>query len=210
MSARRPASGHRSPGMLTGARHLAEHAHALLALSVQVETVEAWGERLAAALLAGGRLLTAGNGGSAAEAEHLAAELVGRYRRERVPLSALALSSDSASLTAIANDYGWREALARQVRAHARRGDVLIALSTSGESANVLEAVRAARAVGLRTWGLTGAAPNPLHRLCDEALAFPGPTAVVQEMHLVAIHLLCEAVEAFMAAESRRPLTEAG
>ena len=207
----RPGTGRRArPGMLGGARHLAEHAHALLALTGQVETIEAWGARLAAVLLDGGRLLTVGNGGSAAEAQHLASELVGRYRRERAPLSAIALTAESASLTAIANDYGWPEALARQVRAHGRRGDVLVALSTSGESANVLEAVRAARAIGVRTLGLTGVAPNALHRLCDEALAFPGPTAVVQEMHLITIHLLCETVDAIATAASRRALTEAG
>jgi D-sedoheptulose 7-phosphate isomerase len=210
VSDRRGASERRPLGMLGGARHLAEHAHALLALSGQVDTVEALGGELAAALLGGGRLLVVGNGGSAAEAEHLAGELVGRYRRDRVPLSAIALTSDSCSLTAIANDYGWAEAMARQVRAHGRRGDVLIAMSTSGESTNVLEAVRTARAIGMRTWGLTGAAPNPLQRLCHEALAFPGPTAVVQEMQLVTIHLVCEAVDAIAAAESRRSLTEAG
>jgi D-sedoheptulose 7-phosphate isomerase len=193
-----------------GARHLAAHAQALLALAGEVERVEAWGARLAAALLAGGRLLAAGNGGSAAEAQHLAAELVGRYRRARAPLSAIALTPDTCSLTALANDFGWTQALARQVQAHGRQGDVLIVLSTSGESANVLEAVRSARQIGVRTWGLTGSAPNPLHRLCDEALAFSGPAAVVQELHLVAIHLLCDAVDAIAASASRRPLTEAG
>lgn len=193
-----------------GSRHLAAHAQALLRLSHELGTIEAWGVELGGVLLRGGRLLTAGNGGSAAEAEHLAAELVGRYRLPRVPLSALALTSDSSSLSAIANDFGWHQGLARQVRAHGRRGDVLIALSTSGESANVLEAVRAAREAGMRTWGMTGAAPNPLHSACEHALAFPGPTAVVQEVHLVAIHLLCEAVDAVAAAEAGRPLPEAG
>ncbi|HXM57668.1 MAG TPA: SIS domain-containing protein [Candidatus Dormibacteraeota bacterium] len=191
-------------------RHLAEHARGLLALAGQTDRVESWGARLAAALLGGARLLTAGNGGSAAEAQHLVTELVGRYRQERAPLSAIALTTDSSSLTAIANDYGWSEALARQVHAHGRRGDVLIALSTSGESANVLAAVRAAKTIGVRTWALTGAAPNPLYRLCDEALAFPGSTPVVQEMHLVVIHLLCDAVDAIAAADVGRHLPEAG
>ena len=164
-------------------------------------------------LLAGGRLLAAGNGGSAAEAQHLAAELVGRYRRPRRPLSAIALTPDACSLTAIANDFGWTEAMARQVVAHGRPGDVLIALSTSGASANVLEAVRAARDVGVRTWALTGAAPNPLASLSDEVLAVAGPTAVVQEMHLVAVHLLCDAVDAIVARRGAGPprrLEEAG
>jgi D-sedoheptulose 7-phosphate isomerase len=198
------------PTALGGARHLAEHARAMLALASQVDRVQDWGLRLGAALLDGRRLLTAGNGGSAAEAQHLAAELVGRYRKSRAPLSAIALTPDACTLTAIANDYGWADALARQVEAHGRRGDVLIALSTSGESANVLAAVRTARQLGLRTWGLTGAAPNPLQALCDEALALSGPTAVVQEMHLVVIHLLCAAVDAVATADVERPLPEAG
>src|SRR5207237_7699377 len=110
----------------------------------------------------------------------------------------------SGGPTAIASGVGCREGLARQARAHGPRGDVLIALSTSGESDNVLEAVRAGRECGLRTWALTGAAPNRLHRLSDEALAVPGPTPVVQEVHLVAIHLLCEAVDAVAAATATR------
>jgi D-sedoheptulose 7-phosphate isomerase len=193
--------------------HLAAHASALQELSRQAGRLEDWGERLAEVLLAGGRLLTAGNGGSAAEAQHLAAELVGRYRRPRQPLSAVALTADGCSLTALANDFAWEEGLARQVLAHGRPGDVLVALSTSGASANVLEAVRAASEVGMRSWALTGPAPNPLHELCDEALAFPGTTAVVQEMHLVAVHLLCDTVDAVAAARGTRltqRLSEAG
>lgn len=175
--------------------HLNAHLRGLRELTRAVERLDSWGERLAATLLAGGRLLTAGNGGSAAEAEHLAAELVGRYRRSRRPLSAIALTADGRSLSAIANDFGWSQCMARQVLAHGREGDVLIALSTSGESANVLEAVRAASQAGMATWALSGPAPNPLHGLCDEALAFPGSTPAVQEMHLLAIHLLCEVVD---------------
>jgi D-sedoheptulose 7-phosphate isomerase len=193
--------------------HLAAHARGLLALSQQAATLERWGERLADVLLAGGRLLAAGNGGSAAEAQHLTAELVGRYRRRRRPLSAIALGADVSSLTAIANDFGWAEVMARQVAAHGRPGDVLLALSTSGASANVLEAVRAARAGGVRTWALTGPAPNPLHALCDDAVAFPGPAAVVQEMHLVAVHLICDVVDAIVAGsggELPQHLPEAG
>jgi D-sedoheptulose 7-phosphate isomerase len=194
--------------------HLAAHARGLLALSQQAARLERWGERLAEVLVGGGRLLAAGNGGSAAEAQHLAAELVGRYRRPcRRPLSAIALGADLSSLTAIANDFGWAEGMARQVVAHGRPGDVLLALSTSGASANVLEAVRAARAGGVRTWALTGPAPNRLHALCDDAVAFPGPAAVVQEMHLVAVHLICDVVDAIVAGSGRelsRRLPEAG
>ncbi len=193
--------------------HLAAHAQAVRELSRRSATLDGWGGRLAEVLLGGGRLLAAGNGGSAAEAQHLATELVGRYRVSRQPLSAIALTSDTCSLTAIANDFGWRLGLARQVLAHGRPGDVLIALSTSGASANVLEAVEAGREVGMATWALTGPAPNPLERLSDEALAFPGPTAVVQEVHLVAIHLLCEAVDAAVTGAGRpqaRRLLEVG
>jgi D-sedoheptulose 7-phosphate isomerase len=191
--------------------HLAEHVQAVLALSLELERLHAWGATLASVLLGGGRLLTAGNGGSAAEAQHLATELVGRYRRpDRPPLSAIALTADGSGLSAIANDYGWTEAMARQVQAHGRAGDVLIALSTSGESANVLAAVAAAREAGLRTWGLTGPAPNELHRLCEEAVAVPAQVPVVQEVHLVAIHLLCEIVDTIAAGAAGQPLCEAG
>jgi D-sedoheptulose 7-phosphate isomerase len=206
---RRPLSLRSAP---VAREHLADHVSAVMALALELERLDTWGRRLAEVLLGGGRLLTAGNGGSAAEAQHLAAELVGRYRRPgRPPLSAIALTMDTCSLTAISNDFGWNNGLARQVQAHGRPGDVLIALSTSGRSANVLAAVHAAREAGLTTWGLTGPAPNQLHRLCDEAVAVPGPGPVVQEVHLVAIHLLCEAVDAIAAgAAPKRPLSEAG
>jgi type III pantothenate kinase len=127
-----------------------------------------------------------------AEAQHLTAELAGRYVTDRQPLSAICLHGDTSALTAIANDFGWEEAFARQVRAHGRPGDVLVALSTSGRSPNVLAAVRAARECGLRTWALTGPGPNALADLADDALALPGTsTATVQELHLVAVHVLC-------------------
>jgi D-sedoheptulose 7-phosphate isomerase len=190
--------------------HLVTHLDGLLTLDRSLDRVERWGERLAAVLLGGGRLLACGNGGSAAEAQHLVAELVGRFGTERPALSALALSSDSCSLSAIANDYGWCQGLARQVRAHGRPGDVLLALSTSGASENVLEAVRAAHERRMRVWGLTGSPPNPLQRLCDEAVAVSGPTAVVQELHLVVIHLLCTVVDAAVTRCADAALPEAG
>src|SRR4051812_26007107 len=165
---------------------------------------EEWGTRLGRRLRAGGRLLAVGNGGSAAEAQHLTAELVGRFESDRGPLSAICLHGDASSLTAIANDFGIEEAFARQVRAHGRPGDVLIALSTSGRSPNVLAAARAAHECGLTVWGLTGAAPNPLADLCDEVVAFGAErTSTVQELHLVAIHVLCGAVDAVLAAPER-------
>ena len=161
------------------------------------ETAPRWGTELLRVLSGGGRLLAAGNGGSAAQAQHLTAELVGRYREDRAPFSALALHADTSSTTAIANDYGADEVFARQVRAHGRSGDVLMPLSTSGASANLLAAARAARRSGLRVWALTGPSPNPLAAAADEALCVPGgTTATIQELHLVAVHLLCTAFDA--------------
>ncbi len=147
-------------------------------------------------LLGGGRLLVAGNGGSAAQAQHLTAELVGRYRDDRVPLSALALHTDTSTVTAVLNDYGADQVFARQVRAHGRPGDVLLAMSTSGRSTNVLNAVRTARRAGLVTWALTGPLPNPVADITDEAVAVEADsTATIQEVHQVVVHLLCAAVD---------------
>jgi|tagenome__1003787_1003787.scaffolds.fasta_scaffold20379430_2 D-sedoheptulose 7-phosphate isomerase len=159
-----------------------------------------WGLHLAEVLGTGGRLLAAGNGGSAAHAQHLTSELVGRYRDERRPLSAICLCAESSSVTAISNDYGADALFARQVYAHGREGDVLVALSTSGGSPNVLEAVQAAQATGMLTWALTGRAPNPLAELADDAVCVDTPrTATVQEVHQVAIHLVCEALDSVLA-----------
>ena len=155
-----------------------------------------WGAELAWHLGRGGRLLVAGNGGSAAEAQHLAAELVGKLREDRLPLSAIALTSDSSAVTAISNDYGYDQVFARQVHAHGRPGDILLVISTSGRSANLLAAVRAAAAAGLRTWAMTGPAPNPLADACDEVLRCPSADSqVVQELHLVSVHVLCEHID---------------
>jgi D-sedoheptulose 7-phosphate isomerase len=185
---------------MSGRDHLAALVEALAALDARIDEVEAWGARLAACLSGGGRLLAVGNGGSAAHAQHLTAELVGRYRDERRPLSAICLHADSSSLTAIVNDYGADEAFARQVRAHGRAGDHLVALSTSGRSPNVLAAVAAARREGLRTWALTGPAPNPLADAADESLAVDAlSTATVQEVHQVVVHLVCAAVDDALA-----------
>jgi type III pantothenate kinase len=179
-----------------GRDHLAALGDGLARLEREVERIEAWGERLAGRLLEGGRLLAVGNGGSAAQAQHLTAEIVGRYERERLPLSAICLHGDTSALTAIANDYGIEEMYARQVRGHGRRGDVLLALSTSGRSENVLAAVRAARQAGMTTWALTGAQGSPLADACDEALCLGGASAATtQELHLVAVHVLCGALD---------------
>ncbi|MGN6371789.1 MAG: D-sedoheptulose-7-phosphate isomerase [Solirubrobacteraceae bacterium] len=166
--------------------------------------------RLAEVLLDGGRLLTVGNGGSAAQAQHLTAELVGRYEAERKPVSALCLHADTSSYTAICNDYGPEESCARQVRAHGRPGDVLRALSTSGESPNVLAAVTAARELGMCTWGLCGRGASALDEVCEQTLCVEQcSTPTIQEVHMVAIHTLCEAVEHEILLRERTPATEA-
>lgn len=181
---------------LAGRAHLAALVPALAALERDVDRLEGWARRIADTLIGGGRLLAVGNGGSAAHAQHLTSELVGRFRDERPPLSALCLHADASSVTAIANDYGVDEVFARQVRAHGRPGDVLVALSTSGASPNVLRAVDAARAGGLLSLGLTGPAPNALSAACDDALHVEaGATATVQEVHQVAVHLLCASID---------------
>jgi D-sedoheptulose 7-phosphate isomerase len=182
-------------------RHLRALRRALAALEGELPRLERWGDHLARVLRGGGRLLVAGNGGSAAEAQHLTAELVGRYRAERIPLSAISLHADTSSLTAIGNDYGIEESFARQVRAHGRVGDVLLALSTSGQSANVIAAAEAACETGMDAWALTGASASPLGDACDDVLRVEADTsATVQEAHLVAIHLLCTAVDERLAA----------
>jgi D-sedoheptulose 7-phosphate isomerase len=179
-----------------GLRHLAELAAPLAALERETPRLEAWGRRFADVLVGGGRLLAAGNGGSAAQASHLTSELVGRYRDDRPPLSALALCSETSAVTAIGNDYGVEELFARQVRGHGRPGDVLVLLSTSGRSPNVLAAADAAAACGMSAYALCGAPGCPLVACCDDALCVDSPhTATVQEVHLVAIHLICAAVE---------------
>ncbi|MFV0132941.1 SIS domain-containing protein [Streptomyces sp. HMX87] len=184
--------------------HCDELQDALGAFRASAHITERWGERLASVLSGGGRLLAAGNGGSAAQAQHLTAELVGRYRDDRPPFSAIALHADTSSTTAIANDYGVDEVFARQVRAHGRAGDVLMLLSTSGASANLLSAADAARAAGVRVWALTGPAPNPLMAGSDESLCVEAPTtATVQEIHLVAVHMVCAAFDAALERGAR-------
>jgi phosphoheptose isomerase len=181
-------------------RHIEQLVEALRSPATGLAIAQRWGRLLAVPLLGGQRLLVAGNGGSAAEAQHLTAELVGRYVAERPPLSAIALHAETSSLTAIGNDYGAAEAYARQVAAHGRDGDTLLVLSTSGRSENVLAAARRARSKGLAVWAMTGPAPNPLAELADEALCVAGAdTSVVQEVHLVAIHTLCDALDAEIA-----------
>ena len=147
-------------------------------------------------LKGGGKILFCGNGGSAADSQHLAAELTGRYLRDRAPLAAVALTVDTSALTAIANDYSYDEVFARQVRGLGRPGDVLVGISTSGNSRNVVAALEAARALSMRTIGLTGAGGGRMKELCDVCLCVPSTdTPRIQEMHIAAGHMLCELVE---------------
>ena len=171
----------------------------LTQLSTETEHLNRWGIELCRRLSNGHRLLIAGNGGSAAEAQHLSAELLGRFHADRKPFSAIALHADSSSLTAIGNDFGFDEVFARQVRAHARTDDIVLLLSTSGRSANLLRAASAARTIGATTWALTGTGPNPLADCCDDAIALNGAPSNVQEAQLVAVHALCFAFDEHLA-----------
>lgn len=154
-------------------------------------------ETIAAALQAGSKLLLFGNGGSAADAQHIAAEFVNRFKIERPPLPAIALTTDSSALTSIANDYGYAEVFAKQVRALGRRGDVAIAISTSGNAVNVLRAVTACRRIGLRTVALTGGSGGKLAGVADLVLRAGGTidTARIQETHILVGHVICEQVD---------------
>jgi D-sedoheptulose 7-phosphate isomerase len=149
-----------------------------------------------AAVRAGGKLLLFGNGGSAADAQHMAAELVIRYQANRPAIAAIALTTDTSALTAGANDLGFEAVFSRQIEALGRLGDVVVAISTSGRSPNVLAGLREARARGLRTTGLTGADGGELCALCDAVITVPSPvTARIQELHILLGHMLCKALE---------------
>ena len=154
------------------------------------------GRRMSEALQAGGKVLVFGNGGSAADAQHLAAELVGRYLYDRPGLPALALTTDTSALTAIGNDMGYDTVFRRQVEAHGRKGDVAIGISTSGRSRNVVDALKTARERGLVTIGLTGGGGGLLRDLVDYLLDAPSTdTPRIQEVHGLVVHLLCQIVE---------------
>jgi D-sedoheptulose 7-phosphate isomerase len=154
------------------------------------------------ALRSGNKLLIIGNGGSAADAQHIAAEIVGRYKRDRPGYAALALTTDTSALTSIANDYGFEQVFARQVEGLGKRGDVLLALSTSGKSPNILAALRLARERGLVTAGFTGAKGENLRALCDHLLVAPSDhTAVIQQVYLAVAHGVCDDIEQALVRE---------
>jgi D-sedoheptulose 7-phosphate isomerase len=153
------------------------------------------------ALLAGGTVWTCGNGGSAAEAQHFAAELVGRYKRERNALRAVCLSDNIATLTSVSNDYEFADVFARQIRGMAKRGDVLLAFTTSGNSENVIRAALAARENGVVVVALTGQSGGRVAGACDIAIRVPDQdTPLIQEVHLAVVHVLCDLIEAAFAS----------
>uniref|UniRef100_E6VM66 Phosphoheptose isomerase n=1 Tax=Rhodopseudomonas palustris (strain DX-1) TaxID=652103 RepID=E6VM66_RHOPX len=168
-----------------------------------LETSRAIAAASIAALRQGRKILLAGNGGSAADAQHIAAEIIGRYKRERGAWPAVALTTDTSALTAIANDYGFERVFARQVEGLGQHGDVFIGITTSGRSPNILAALEVARQRGLVTVGMTGPSGGSMGALCDHLLIAPGPeTALVQQIHLMAAHAICDEIEAVLGAPS--------
>jgi D-sedoheptulose 7-phosphate isomerase len=158
-------------------------------------------DRIAQTLRAGGKLLIAGNGGSAADAQHVAAEFLSRFGFDRTPLPAIALTTDTSVLTAIGNDYGFERVFERQVRGLGRKGDAFIAISTSGHSPNVIAALKAAREIGITKIGFCGSG-GEMRPLCDLLLAVPSEqTALIQQIHLTAFHAICAIVERELFAE---------
>jgi D-sedoheptulose 7-phosphate isomerase len=175
-------------------------ARALETVRASLPEIEAACQFLVEVLRSGGTIFACGNGGSALEAQHLAAELVGHFRRDRDPLSCVALSADSGVMTAVANDYDYRQVFARQLTAHGKASDALVAFSTSGTSPNVVEAVHAARTIGMRTVVLTGSTGGVLATQADRALVIRGAdTQRAQEAHLLLVHLMAEYIDAALA-----------
>ena len=180
----------------TIASQLKEGAKVLTLTAKLAPAVDAVAQDLLKCYRNGGKLLTFGNGGSSCDAQNFANELVGRYRRNRPPLSALALTVNQGDLTAIANDFGFDEVFARPLRAHGRAGDVAVAISTSGNSKNVLKAIAAARELGLIVVGLTGRSGGKMKALCDHCLCVPSDsTARIQEAHITLIQIWCGILE---------------
>lgn len=176
--------------------NLAEHLQLFQQLSSLTPEVNDAGRRIASALAQGGKLMLCGNGGSAADAQHIASELTGRFIQERRPLAGIALTTDSSALTCIGNDYAFDEVFARQLRALGRAGDVLIGISTSGNSANVVKAVQAAHEMGITVIGLLGRDGGALKPLSDVAIVVPSKvTARIQEAHILIGHTLCGLIE---------------
>jgi D-sedoheptulose 7-phosphate isomerase len=175
---------------------LRAHAETIARLDALIPDISRLAELVQASLSRGGKIMFMGNGGSAADSQHLAAELVGRFQKERRGLASIALSTDTSILTSVGNDYGFEHVFARQVEALCRPEDVLIGISTSGNSANVLHAIEAGKSIGATTVALTGEGGGKLAALCDLTLAVPARvTARVQEAHILIGHILCELID---------------
>jgi len=178
----------------------------VLADAALLADVEAAGRSCVEALQAGGKILLAGNGGSAADAQHIAAELVSRLNYDRPGLAAIALTTDTSALTAIGNDYGYERVFARQVEALGRPSDVLIALSTSGNSPNILAALETPRKASIKTIGMTGKSGGKMAPLCDIALKIPSArTPNIQECHIMLGHIICQIIEDSIFGEEYGP-----
>jgi D-sedoheptulose 7-phosphate isomerase len=174
-----------------------QHLSSLETIIEAAPAVEQIAATMARALADGRKILTCGNGGSAAEALHLAEEMIGRFSRDRAPFAAVCLCADPAAMTCIANDYGFEELFARQVQGLGCKGDVLVALSTSGRSPNIVKALERARDVGLTTVGLLGEPGSPAQAFCDHAMTISARhSSHIQEVHIVAIHLILEYLDA--------------
>lgn len=175
---------------------IAEHLDLVQQLQRQSGVLESIAEAMAETLRSGGKIFWCGNGGSAADSQHLCAELVGRFRRERAAIPSIALTTNTSILTAIANDYGYDYVFSRQLESLGMPGDLVIGISTSGNSQNVVEALETARSRGIITVGFTGAGGGRMGQLADHLFAVPsGETARIQEMHILAGHMLCDWVE---------------
>ena len=187
-------------------RSIQEHLETIGRLAEDcLPAIQEAGNLISAALRSGRKVLLCGNGGSAADAQHIAAEFVGRFESERRPYPAIALTTNTSMLTAIGNDYGFEKVFERQVEGLAASGDVLVAISTSGESRNVIAAAKAAHRLGCRTIALTGANGKTLASVCDVAIVVPSArTSRIQEAHTLVGHLLCELADVALATTDGR------
>ena len=186
--------------------HLGESADVLRATIAQAPLIEKIGALLIQTYRSGNKILTCGNGGSACDAQNFADELVGRFRRTRPPLPAISLTVNTSDLTSIANDFGYEFVFSRQLEAHAKPGDVLVAISTSGNSPNVLKAIDSAGRLGLKTVGLTGKSGGKMKPLVDHCICVPSAVvARIQEAHITIIQILCELIESDLYPDAPTP-----